>query len=172
MVNKNYFNTTGFMEYLEKNFTGFANSFLREMVEKAVWYALNFRNDSKDGVCNFLRDILPDEVDLWEIAVFADDSILTTETLAEKKMHICTDCGEIIAEDEMTIVNEECGPRLILCDICHAVRCEEGSITFCTNCGKYYSIDVLKGDDDGFTPCPHCGHDIIEGTTKEEYENE
>lgn len=70
------FNKTAFMEYLEKTFGGFENSFLREIVENVIAYANMYERVSKDQFVYFVSDILP-EVEFGEVAAFMDDGCLT-----------------------------------------------------------------------------------------------
>lgn len=70
------FDKDGFMAFLEREFNGFDNHFLRETVENVVNFALVHYNDSLDQMGYFLSDILP-EVEFAEIVMFIDDSQLT-----------------------------------------------------------------------------------------------
>lgn len=70
------FNKAAFMEYLEKMFGGFENSFLRELVENIIEYANKWERVSKDQFVYFVSDMLP-EVEFGEVAAFADDECLT-----------------------------------------------------------------------------------------------
>ena len=81
------FNKTEFMSYLEKNFSGFENSFLRETVENLVDYGLEHQNVSLDQFCYWLSDLLP-EVVFNEVAAFMDDDRLTTASKAVKQLYL------------------------------------------------------------------------------------
>ena len=70
------FNKEGFMEYLEKTFSGFDNPFLRETVENIIDYGLKNHNYSLDQASYFLSDIIP-EIEFAEVVLFMDDSQLT-----------------------------------------------------------------------------------------------
>lgn len=70
------FDKDGFMAYLESEFSGFNNPFLRETIGNVVDFALENYNDSLDQVCYFLADILP-EVEYADVVAFLDDSKLT-----------------------------------------------------------------------------------------------
>ena len=72
----NGFDKSGFMEYLEKTFSGFEDHFLRGTVENIVDYALKSHNNSLDQACYFLSDMIP-EVEFPEVFMFMDDSMLT-----------------------------------------------------------------------------------------------
>ena len=66
------------MEYLENEFSGFENSFLRETVENIISYGLENKNSSLDEFCYFLSDMLP-EVEFKNVALFMDDEYLTEQ---------------------------------------------------------------------------------------------
>ena len=65
------FDLPGFMNYLQENFQGFNNSFLRETVEKIVWNA-HFNNFElrNNWIAFYIKEYLPDEVQLTEIMKF------------------------------------------------------------------------------------------------------
>lgn len=167
------FNTTAFMDYLEKTFEGFDNHFLRETVGNIIWYGLNYRNDSKDQLICFLKDLLPDDLDYWEINVFADDNILTDGWRKEKKQHICSHCGKVIGRYEIPCtVNAGTPHEFTVCDLCHDSLWDRCEITDCAFCGNYFTPDVLHEEENSFTECPFCHHDIVEGYTREEFEED
>lgn len=65
------FDLPGFMNYLQENFHGFENSFLRETVEKIVWNAHLNNFDSRNNWIAFqIKEYLPDELQLSEIMKF------------------------------------------------------------------------------------------------------
>lgn len=70
------FNKEKFLEYMRKNFNGFGNSFLRELVENIIDYALKNKQCSKDQFVYFITDLLP-EVEFGEVAMFMCDNYLT-----------------------------------------------------------------------------------------------
>lgn len=78
------FNKDAFMAYMEENFTGFENSFLRQLVDNVVEYGTTEKTHSKDQLVYFLLDIVP-ELEFGEIAQFVDDSYLTKTGLLEKQ---------------------------------------------------------------------------------------
>ena len=82
MKNKG-FNDYEFMMYLENNFEGFNNYFLRYTLENILEYAHKHEHISKGQFVSFLYDIIP-ELDIAEIAQFADDEILTSDLILEK----------------------------------------------------------------------------------------
>jgi hypothetical protein len=84
---KNGFDVTGFMEWLERNFNGFENSFLRGVVDNLIEYGLKHERVSKDQFCYWLSDMLP-EVEFWDVAAFIEDSSLTEWGLEQKRMKI------------------------------------------------------------------------------------
>ena len=71
------------MMYLEQNFEGFNNSFLREIIHNILEYAHRTQHISKGQFVYFLYDLIP-ELDIGEIAQFANDEILTTTLILEK----------------------------------------------------------------------------------------
>ena len=81
---KKGFNLDGFMRYLEQQFSGFENCFLRETVENIIEYGQKHEHVSKDQFAYFISDILP-EVEFGEIAMFCDDDILTADGQQEKR---------------------------------------------------------------------------------------
>ena len=70
------FDETGFMAWLEDNFTGFENSYLRSLVENVIDYAHAHEHVGKDQLAYFVSDMLP-EVTFGEVAMFCEDDILT-----------------------------------------------------------------------------------------------
>jgi hypothetical protein len=80
----NGFDHSAFMAYLENNFNGFENSFLRETVGNIVDYGLKHERVSKDQFCYWVSDILP-EISFGEVAMFMDDESLTANGKAEKQ---------------------------------------------------------------------------------------
>ena len=78
------FNARAFMAYLEENFDGFNNTFLRSIVENIIDYAQRTQHISKGQFVYFLYDLIP-ELDIAEIAQFADDEILTASLILEKE---------------------------------------------------------------------------------------
>jgi hypothetical protein len=82
---RNGFDEKGFLEYLEREFpTVFTNSFTRELVENVIDYAIKYEQVSKDQICCFLQNMLP-EIDFGEIAMFVEDGSLTESGQREKK---------------------------------------------------------------------------------------
>lgn len=70
------FDRAGFMAYMEANFNGFENPFLRELVNNIIDYAHKHEHVSKDQFCYFIADMLP-EVEFGEVAMFTDAACLT-----------------------------------------------------------------------------------------------
>ena len=81
---KNGFDKQGFMDYLERSFSGFDNAFLRELVENVIEYAQKREHVSKDQFAFFVSDLLP-EVEFGEVAMFCEDGILTKYGQNEKR---------------------------------------------------------------------------------------
>jgi hypothetical protein len=82
---RNGFDEKGFLEYLEREFpTVFTNSFARELVENVIDYGIKYERVSKDQICYFLQDMLP-EISFGEIAMFVEDGSLTEFGKREKK---------------------------------------------------------------------------------------
>lgn len=79
------FDRKGFMEYLQETFDGFDNSFLRETINKIIDYGESHYSHSLDQLCNFLYATIA-EIEFGEIAMFMDDSQLTSYGRKEKKI--------------------------------------------------------------------------------------
>ena len=85
---------------------------------------------------------------------------------------ICNEWGKQF-EDEMDIriVYGKTIHRL-LCEFCVGSLEGSGNIIRCENCGDLFNADMLHDerldDTHTFTACPHCGHDVVDGTTREE----
>lgn len=80
---KKGFDEIGFMGYLEQTFSGFENSFLRGVVDNLIEYATKHEHVSKDQLCYWMSDLLP-EVTFAEVAAFTDDGSLTAWGQNEK----------------------------------------------------------------------------------------
>lgn len=78
------FDKDEFMNYLESEFSGFDNSFLRGTVRNLIDFGLEHHNYSKDQFGYFLSDILP-EITFGEVAMFLDDESLTQNGCALKR---------------------------------------------------------------------------------------
>lgn len=78
------FDRIAFMEHLENTFSGFDNSFLRELVENVLDYATKNEHVGKDKFCYFVSEMLP-EVSFGEVAAFCEDGILTAWGQQEKR---------------------------------------------------------------------------------------
>lgn len=78
------FNKKAFMAYMEENFNGFENPFMRRLIDNVVEYGEKEKTHSKDQLVYFLSDIIP-EVEFGEIAQFADNSYLTKTGLMQKQ---------------------------------------------------------------------------------------
>lgn len=89
---------------------------------------------------------------------------------------ICKTCGKIIKDDEdYTLVNSGMPEEFVQCWPCHTSDMDNGKVLQCEACGEYFSTDVLHDEEvcgDSFCECPNCGKDIVEGLTKEEFEDE
>lgn len=92
------FDKDRFMEYLESEFSGFDNSFLRSTVRNLIDFGMEHHNHSLDQLGYFLSDILP-ELEFGEIAMFIDDSYLTRDGQAEKRKAV-SKLGKEIDGDE------------------------------------------------------------------------
>lgn len=177
-MKKEEFDRKGFMQYLARTFDGFDNSFLRETIENMILYALLCKNNSKDELCDFLDHLLPDEVERWEIAGFADDSILASYTREEKKAHLCAKCGCLIENNEGLYggpyeINSGLPSHFNVCKSCRDDMWDTNEIIMCDNCGEWYTANALKDEEicgQTFTECPNCKCDIVECLTREEYE--
>lgn len=77
----NNFNKQEFMEWLKNEFPECLNNHWNwDIVDNVIDYGLKHNNVSKDQLCYFLNDLIP-EVEFSEVARFCDDSILTRDTL-------------------------------------------------------------------------------------------
>ena len=78
------FDDVKFIDYvLEKN-EGYSNYYLRTMLENILQYSHKYEHISKGQFVYFLYDLIP-ELDVAEIAQFADDDILTNTLILEKQ---------------------------------------------------------------------------------------
>lgn len=88
----------------------------------------------------------------------------------------CKTCGcEIFDEDSAFVVNAGLPTEYVQCELCHDSDCDNGRVTMCESCGEYFSTDVLKDEEffgQSFTECPACHKDIVEGMTREEFQQE
>ena len=80
----NGFNDSAFLAYLAENFNGFENCFLRYTIENILKYGHKHNHISKGQFVYFLYDLIP-ELDIAEIAQFANDEILTDTLILEKR---------------------------------------------------------------------------------------
>ncbi len=77
------FDKVGFMAYLEETFSGFENSWLRELVENVIAY-VEANEGIGDRFAEIVSELLP-EVEFAEVAAFCDDGALTPLGLYEKR---------------------------------------------------------------------------------------
>lgn len=91
---------------------------------------------------------------------------------------ICKTCGCVINEDEefAFVVNEGTPDEYVQCEMCHESDWEDGKITMCESCGRWFDDVKLKteyrNEKFAFTPCPHCGNDVVEGYSFDEMTRE
>lgn len=76
-MNNEKFDVNGFLSYMEQHFECTKSYFVREMLQNLIEYAVNHKGHTLDSVAFFLSDMIP-EVEFGEIAMFLDDSLLTT----------------------------------------------------------------------------------------------
>lgn len=74
------FDSNGFMEWLEENFT--TDNYARQTVLNIIEYAHKHEHVSKDQFAYFVSDLLP-EVEFLDVARFCEDAILTNGTLKQ-----------------------------------------------------------------------------------------
>lgn len=85
---------------------------------------------------------------------------------------LCSKCGRVIEPDEISYThNDKTEQECTVCSECHDAMWESNEITQCDFCGCWYDTSMLKSDPepvggDTFTPCPGCGHDIVDGMTR------
>lgn len=72
----NGFDKDDFLWYVSRNYLQHTNTYAADLVENLVNYAIKNEHVSKDQLCYYLADMLP-EIEFEEVAQFADDSILT-----------------------------------------------------------------------------------------------
>lgn len=72
----NGFDKDDFLWYVSRNYIKHACGYADDLVENLVNYAIKNEHVSKDQLCYFLSDMLP-EIEFDEVAQFADDCILT-----------------------------------------------------------------------------------------------
>lgn len=72
----NGFDKDDFLWYVSRNYIKHACGYADDLVENLVNYAIKNEHVSKDQLCYYLADMLP-EIEFEEVAQFADDSILT-----------------------------------------------------------------------------------------------
>lgn len=89
---------------------------------------------------------------------------------------ICKTCGAVItSEDDAFVVNAGLPSEFVQCWLCHVSDTDNGKIIQCTSCGEYFSQDMLHDEvvaGQSFCACPSCGDDVVEGMSREEYEEE
>lgn len=88
-------------------------------------------------------------------------------------MEICKICGRPISEYDMQfVVNPGLPTEYVECELCHDASCDSGRVVRCKACGNYYSADAIRSEDihgHNFAPCPHCGKDVVDGLTRDEF---
>jgi len=88
----------------------------------------------------------------------------------------CAYCHKRFAIWDTRLVNRGIeGKEIRVCDGCAKAACNNGKVIQCDACGESFTSNVLHDEEiDGhsFTSCPSCGKDMVEGLTREEYENE
>ncbi len=91
-------------------------------------------------------------------------------------MKKCKICGCMFDEkDEGIIVNEGLESEFRICGTCLESECNAGRIMSCEDCGRYFTADALHDEEiegNSFTACPHCGKDVVEGLTREQFVEE
>lgn len=91
-------------------------------------------------------------------------------------MRICTcaKCGRVMNDNEDVIytINKGTNREYVECETCHEAEWDDSKIDVCAGCGEWFTMDVLHSEKltprDTFCPCPSCGKDFVEGTTREE----
>lgn len=91
-------------------------------------------------------------------------------------MKKCKICGCMFDErDEGIVVNEGLDSEFHICSCCQKDNCDDGRIISCESCGGYFMINELHDEEingRSFTACPHCGKDVVEGLTREQFAEE
>jgi len=88
---ENGFDRDGFMDYLEHTFNGFEYPIARGLVDNLIDYGLEHERISKDQMCYWLCNMIP-EVEFGEVAMFIDDRSLTSCGLEEKRKALEAKC--------------------------------------------------------------------------------
>lgn len=96
-----------------------------------------------------------------------------------KKILKCTECGKPFTLDDCELpeprtINDGTKHERIVCDSCFDLMWDNGDIVNCVNCGNWFepsaiSFHTEKIGNDIFAECPNCGHDMIDGRTREEF---
>lgn len=81
------FDEDGFRNYLERNFDGYNNPFLRRTIDNIIDYGHRHEQVSKDMFVEWLADMIPG-VTFGEVAQFAEDAILTERSIKAKKLFL------------------------------------------------------------------------------------
>lgn len=75
--------------------TGQTNAaYLSELLENICAYGMKWHRVSKDSLCYFISDLLPD-IEFLEVASYCEDAILTDSTIKQKEKYI--KANEVIA---------------------------------------------------------------------------
>lgn len=93
-------------------------------------------------------------------------------------MTMCAICGRTINETDGELaytVNPGLHSEFVQCETCHDSDLDNGRVVSCDACGSYFSSNVLHDEEiagNSFCKCPACGMDVVEGMTREEFEEE
>ncbi len=93
-----------------------------------------------------------------------------------EKEHHCAYCHAAFDVWDTRLINRGIeGKELRICTSCADEACNNGKIIQCGACGESFTADVLHDEaicGHSFTACPVCGKDVVEGLTREDFENE
>lgn len=91
---------------------------------------------------------------------------------------ICKSCGREINEadgDMVFTVNPGLPSEYVECECCHDLSWDDHKIIHCAACGGWFTPDAIHEEEvagDTFCACPSCGKDMVDGTTRAEFEDE
>lgn len=87
------FDSYHFKRYIAQSFDGADSPFVRDIIENITHEAITRHGHTLDEVVYFILDFVP-EVDFGEVAMFADDSILTEYGRTEKQYALAKHAAE------------------------------------------------------------------------------
>lgn len=90
-------------------------------------------------------------------------------------INLCSECGKQLEGDELfdyRVINAGLPQERRVCNECFDSLWEDYKIVLCENCGDWFDNELTRDEALSerltFNPCPACGHDMIEGYTRQE----